>query len=74
MSELAEAEETCAVCGNVATGGRGFSRLYHNGKPFPLCCPMCIDVFQRAPSEFAKGERPRSVIEQLIEELKWRNG
>lgn len=73
MNELAESEDTCAVCGNVATGGRRFSRLYHDGKPFPLCCPMCIDVFQRAPQRFARGERPRTVVEDLIDELKWRN-
>lgn len=74
MSELAESEDTCVVCGNVATGGRRFSRLYHKEKPFPLCCPMCIDIFQRAPDRFARGERPRSVVEQIVEELKWKNG
>jgi hypothetical protein len=72
MSEGTESDETCAVCGNVAVGGRRFSRLYHQGKAFPLCCPMCIDVFQRAPDQIAAGERPRSVLQDTIEELKWR--
>jgi hypothetical protein len=35
---------------------------------------MCIDIFQRAPDRFASGERRRSVVEQLVEELKWKNG
>jgi len=74
MNELAEFEDACAVCGNVATSGRRFSRLYHEGKAFPLCCPMCIDMFQRAPERFARGERPETVLDELIAELKWRNG
>jgi hypothetical protein len=74
MNEQSESEETCAVCGNESTGGRRFSRLYHNGRLFPLCCPMCIDMFQRAPERFARGEVPRSVLDDLIAELKWRNG
>lgn len=74
MSDSGDAEETCAVCGNVATGGRRFAHLYHKGKAFPLCCPLCLDVFQRAPERIANGERPRTVIEELMDELKWRNG
>lgn len=74
MNKWAESEETCTVCGNVATGGRQFARLYHEGVAFPLCCPMCIDLFQRAPARFASGERRETMLEELIAELKWRNG
>jgi len=74
MIEHHEDEEACTVCGNTAAGGRRFSRLYHSGKAFPLCCPMCIDIFQRAPERIASGDRPRSVLEDLVEKLKWRNG
>jgi hypothetical protein len=74
MNIRIEAEETCTVCGNEAAGGRRFSRLYHDGVAIPLCCPMCIDLFQRAPARFARGERPRSVLEELVATLKWRNG
>jgi hypothetical protein len=74
MNESTEREETCAVCGNEATGGRRFSRLYHDGRPFPLCCPMCLDLFQRAPARFARGERRQTVLEELISDLKWRSG
>ncbi|ACB77711.1 hypothetical protein [Opitutus terrae] len=73
MADQPEATETCAVCGNVATGGRRFSRLYHQGKAFPLCCPMCIDVFQRAPDRFARGEHPQTITAELIEQLKWQS-
>jgi hypothetical protein len=70
MNEGPYSEETCTVCGNVAVGGRRFSRLYHHGRPFPLCCPMCIDIFQRAPDRFANGEHPRTVVEELLEVAK----
>lgn len=74
MNESKETEETCAVCGNEAAGGRRFSRLYHDGRPFPLCCPMCLDLFQRAPERFAQGERRQTVLEELVSDLKWRSG
>lgn len=66
--------ETCAVCGKAATGDAGFSHLYHDGRRFPLCCPVCVQMFQRAPGRFASGERPQSIVEDLIRELKWRDG
>ncbi len=72
MNESPQHEETCTVCGNEATGGRRFSRIYQGGRPFALCCPMCVDLFQRAPAGFAGGERPQRVIEDLIADLKWK--
>jgi len=53
-------------------GRRRYSRQHHKGKDSAVL-PDVIDVFQRAPDRFASGERPRSVVEDLIDELKWRN-
>jgi len=64
--------ETCAVCGKDLTGATGVARLYREGKAFPLCCPLCIDLFQRAPKRFASGERPQTIVEELLEEMKWK--
>lgn len=74
LAERSDAEETCTVCGNVPVGSRRFARLYHQGVPFSLCCPMCIDLFQRAPERFARGERPQTVLADLVEDLRWRHG
>ncbi|HVU18358.1 MAG TPA: hypothetical protein VHD32_15750 [Candidatus Didemnitutus sp.] len=65
--------ESCAVCGKDLANTSGVAHLYRDGKAFPLCCPLCVDLFQRAPKRFADGERPQTVVEELLAEIKWKN-
>lgn len=67
-----DTNETCAVCGKNLASTSGVAHLYHDGKPFPLCCPLCMDLFQRAPARFASGERAQTVVEELLSEIKWK--
>jgi hypothetical protein len=71
MSDL---NEICAVCGKDLANTGGVAHLYRDGKPFPLCCPMCIDLFQRAPKRFASGERPKTIVDELLAEMQWKQG
>jgi hypothetical protein len=48
------------------------ARLYHDGKAYPVCCPMCMDLFQRAPKRFASGERPKTIVDELLAEMQWK--
>lgn len=46
------AAETCVVCGkNVASGG-GFARINHRGIMVNLCCPLCLEAFEKDPSPY----------------------
>ena len=65
--------ETCIVCGKAIANESGGIHLYHDSRRFTLCCPMCVQMFQRAAARFASGEHPQSVIEELIEEMKWKD-
>ena len=65
-------EICCAVCGKDLANAPGVAHLYHDGRRFSLCCPVCIGMFQRAPARFASGERPQTIVEELIEEMKWK--
>jgi YHS domain-containing protein len=69
MSDL---NETCTVCGKDLTNTGGMARLYHDGKAYPVCCPLCMDLFQRAPKRFAGGERPKMIVEELLAEMQWK--
>lgn len=40
-------EETCVVCGKAVGGGRGYCRLNHEGHMVELCCPLCLETFQK---------------------------
>lgn len=33
---------------------------------------MCMQLFQRAPGRFARGERPQTIVEELMAEMKWK--
>ena len=73
MSDEGTGSEVCTVCGKPADGQLGFSHLYHGGRRFALCCPLCFQLFQRAPDRFARGENPKTLVEELLEELKWKD-
>lgn len=73
MSDEGTVKEACVVCGKSAEGSPEFSHLYHDGRRFALCCPLCIQLFQRAPDRFACGENPKTLMEELLDELKWKD-
>lgn len=44
--------ETCVVCGKSVAGGRGYSHIQHEGESFALCCPLCLETFQKKPGYY----------------------
>lgn len=59
MSETTPASDpdTCAVCGKSTANGRGFTRLFVEGRAIELCCPMCLKVHQEREAKRAEEER-----------------
>ncbi len=47
-----ELEKNCLVCGKDVDHGGGFSRLNVKGRMIALCCPLCLDVYQKTPERF----------------------
>ncbi|MEK7674354.1 MAG: hypothetical protein AAB676_00795 [Verrucomicrobiota bacterium] len=41
--------ETCVVCGKGVEGNRGFARVNHGGIMVNLCCPGCMETFEKDP-------------------------
>jgi len=33
---------------------------------------MCVQMFQRARGRFARGENPKTLVEELLDEIKWK--
>lgn len=73
MSDESNGVETCTVCGKSADGNRDFTHLYHGGRRFPLCCPLCVQMFQRAPDRFARGERCKTLLDDMLDDMKWKD-
>ena len=63
MSADPGSDETCIVCGKSADGDRGFAHRYHDGRCFAVCCPMCLQMFERASDRFARGDRPQTLVQ-----------
>lgn len=40
----------CDVCGKSLEGCGAFARVNHHGRMIALCCPMCLEVFQKEPA------------------------
>jgi hypothetical protein len=46
-------EDFCVVCGKPARGISGYSRLLHEDRMYALCCPLCMETFQKKPDYYA---------------------
>ncbi|MBI3885382.1 MAG: hypothetical protein HY302_06600 [Opitutae bacterium] len=73
MSDDPDRGETCIVCGRSTEGDRGFAHRYLDGRPFAVCGPLCLQLFERASDRFARGDRPQTMLQQLLDEITWRD-
>lgn len=39
----------CVVCGKNVQGDRGFAKINHGGITVNLCCPHCMETFEKDP-------------------------
>lgn len=44
--------EACAVCGKNVEHGGGFARVKREERMVSLCCPLCLETFQRDPAPY----------------------
>ena len=44
----------CAVCGKNVENGGGFARIKHGERMVELCCPLCLETFQKEPGPYVK--------------------
>jgi hypothetical protein len=57
---------TCVVCGKNVQGERGFARINHKSTMVNLCCPLCLETFQKDPSPYMA----RLIKVELYQDLK----
>lgn len=44
----------CAVCGKNVSNGGGFARIKYGERMVELCCPLCLETYQRDPTPYLK--------------------
>jgi hypothetical protein len=45
-------DKQCLVCGKGVEHGEGFCRLKVNEYFIALCCPLCMEIYQKNPQRF----------------------
>lgn len=57
-------DDTCVVCGQPVSSSRCYSRILYRERKVALCCPLCLETFQKNPEfydiarEAAKALKP----------------
>lgn len=44
----------CAVCGKNVQSGGGFARVNRGGRMVELCCPLCLETFEKDPDPYVR--------------------
>lgn len=57
--------DQCIVCGKQVAGGRGFAHLKHGDEMVTLCCPLCMETFQKSPVVYVKRREAGKIIASL---------
>jgi len=58
----------CTVCGKSVEQGGGFCHINIENRMVALCCPLCMDTFQKDPKHYLR----MNVIHNLDEAIKGR--
>lgn len=56
---------SCAVCGKNVENGGGFARIKRGERMLELCCPLCVETFQRDPTPYLKRLRRVDYFREL---------
>ena len=50
-------DDHCSVCGKTVAGGRGFAHLKQGGVWVTLCCPLCMETFEKSPLDYVNKQK-----------------
>jgi hypothetical protein len=58
---------TCVVCGKNVENGGGFAKIKRGEVMLELCCPLCLETFQKSPEPFLKRAKRIGYFRELSE-------
>ena len=70
-TDATRSPDACAVCGKDTSGERGFMRLYVEGRPVQLCCPLCLKTYQENPGHYQIAQQGRDAEQAYHGDTKW---
>jgi hypothetical protein len=59
--EILSEHDECMVCGKGLALGRGFALIQWDAQWVSLCCPLCLEVFQKSPGPYVSRRASRKL-------------
>jgi hypothetical protein len=57
--------ETCVVCGKGLRPGEALATMHQEGHKLPICCPLCLEAYQKDPKPYLERLARRSLLREL---------
>ena len=58
--------EKCVVCGKSVAGGHVHARVKHGDKEVFLCCPLCLETFEKGPDNYLRRQETSSEVQAIF--------
>ena len=69
-SQLDGGSERCAVCGKSVAGASGYARVKHGEGMVALCCPFCLEAFEKDPHRWLQRRENRRELHEIFDLLR----
>lgn len=56
--------ETCVVCGKGLRPGEALATMHQDGSKLPICCPLCLETYQKDPKPCLERLARRTLLRQ----------
>jgi hypothetical protein len=60
-----DSSESCIVCGKGLRPGEALATLYQSGSKLPICCPLCLEAYQKDPKPYLERLAKRALLKEL---------
>ena len=60
-----EEGKTCIVCGKGLRPGEALATIHQTGSKLPICCPLCLEAYQKDPKSYLERLARRTFRQEL---------
>ncbi len=57
--------DTCIVCGKALRPGEALANMPQGESKLPICCPLCLEAYQKDPQPYLERFAKRALLRQL---------
>jgi YHS domain-containing protein len=69
-SQIECGAESYAVCGKSLAGSSAHTRLKYGERMVALCCPLCLETFQKSPEDWTRRGETRHEVRAIFDLLR----